>query len=201
MIKINLLRSTSIAQTGAGIALGSSQASAISPEDKKNVAIKLVLMLILPLSLFVYEKLNLGDLQTQVSDLKTKTQKLQAETAKFGETKPRVEKYHKDKDKIDKAVEIVRGIARNRLREVKALDAIQSLIPLKTWLHKITIDENLMKMEGFTTADDGVPEFIRVLEGSVYFSQVEPRKTSQETIPGGTVVKRFELEMHLGKHD
>lgn len=194
MIKINLLKNMGLAQ---GIA---SEASVLTPETVKLTVAKIFAILIFPLILLVYERSTLSEFEDALQKVREKVQAAQAARAKFGDAGPKIEMYNKEKLRVDKELEVVRTIARNRLREVKSLDAIQSLMPAKTWIKKISIDNNVAKVEGYTSSNEGVTDFIHALEANVNFSKVEPKYTSQETIAGG-IVKKFELEFRIGKQE
>lgn len=195
MIKINLLKNMGGTEGGAG-----GVSVAITNETLRMVVLKVFATFILIIGLMIYENVNLSEIDDQIKKIQLNVQQVQAEKAKFGDAGPKIELYNKEKIRVDKELEVVRVIARNRLREVKALDAIQSLMPAKAWTKKIVIEGNLVKLDGYTSSDDGVNEIIRALEGSVYFSKVEPKNTSQENRPGGPV-KRFELEFRIGKQN
>jgi Tfp pilus assembly protein PilN len=198
MIKINLLRGSGL--SGHVVAAADGVVDAPSVSGPRGVIAKIVLILLAPLAIYIWERYNLQTIDDQIAVVAGTVAKLQAEKAKYGDTGPRVETYTKEKQKVDHQLDIIRAIAKNRLREVKSLDALQSLIPQRTWLKKISIEDNLMKMEGYTAADDGVTDLMRALENSAYFSNVEPKDTSLETLPIGPV-KKFNLELHIGKSE
>ena len=198
MIKVNLLRNLAVAQGvspsgGAFDALGGGDAA-----TQKQAGIKAAAMLIFPILLYVYETFNLSTLRGELVAVQTAIQGIEAEKSKFGDLGPRVDKYKKEKARIDEELAIVRGLALSRLREVKSLDALQSLVPQKTWLNKVAIEGTKVKVEGFTTSTEGISELIGALDRSAFFSKIEPKSTSQEMLPSGPA-KRFELEFRVGK--
>jgi Tfp pilus assembly protein PilN len=161
---------------------------------------KLVLILISPLCLMIYEKIIINEIQGKIEAERASLVSLQAQRDKLGAAAPRIEKYTKEKQKIDKELDVVRGIARNRLKEVKTYDVLQSILPEKTWLKRIEIVDDRVQIIGYTMGEDGVQELMSALEGSAFFSQVEPKSTTQETLSIG-VAKKFEIEFHVGKKD
>jgi Tfp pilus assembly protein PilN len=195
MIKVNLLRNMGLAKGGTA-----DQAEAVAPETARLAVAKVIAILTFPLLLYIYERVNLNEAEVSLHGVQEKVQSVKNERAKFGDAGPKIEMYNKEKARVDKELEVVRTIARNRLREVKALDAIQSLMPLKTWTKKLSIDGNVVKLEGYTSSNDGVSDLIRALEANVYFSKVEPKYTTQEDTPNGPV-KKFELEFRIGKQE
>jgi Tfp pilus assembly protein PilN len=200
MIKVNLLRNMGLVQ-GAGAAdSGGAGASAVSVDARQDAIKKLLAIFIIPVALIAYEKTSVSDLETEMANLQNRLVEVQTERERFGDQGPRVEKHSKEKKKIEEETEIVKDIARVRLREVKSFDALQSLIPQRTWIKKVAISGNTVSLEGYSATDSGVSDFIRALENSVFFSRVEPKSTSQEMLRTGPV-KRFELEFRVGKRE
>jgi Tfp pilus assembly protein PilN len=195
MIKVNLLRNTGMAQAG------DLNLMAASPDVKRAMGIRVLVILLFPFALYIYESISIHQAQRELDEWKAKVATLTAEKAKYGDAAPRIEKASKQKALVEKKLDAIRGIARSRLREVKTLDALQTLIPPRTWIRRVSMDGNLVSLEAFSSSSEGVTEFIRALDSSVFFSKVEPKKTMQETTPAGVVVKKFELEFHIGKND
>ena len=196
MIKINLLRNVGVSAQSVGG--GEGDASPMSPTANKAAGARIAVILLFPVALYVYDMIANSTLEQELHDVTAKLESVKAERAKFGDTGVRMEQYTKDKKVLDEKVDAIREIARNRLREVKSLDALQSLIPTKTWLSRVDIKGSLVRITGLTSAEEGITDLIRGLESSSFFSRVEPKSTSQETL-GAVTVKKFELEFRVGK--
>ena len=197
MIKINLLKNSGLTQGGTP----THETPGLASNDIKKAAFgKLAAIVALPILLYAYERSNISEVTETLNHDRQRLDVLVAEKAQYGETGPRVEKLTKEKQKIDAEVEVIRGLARNRLREVKTLDAIQSLMPDQTWAKKISIDANLVKIEGLSSIEEGVTNLIRALDGSAFFSRVEPKSVAREG-EGKDQFKKFEIEFRIGKSD
>jgi hypothetical protein len=83
---------------------------------------------------------------------------VEAERASFGSTAPRVAKANKLKEKMTKEIKIIRELARNRLREVKALDQLQTILPDKTWISAIKIEGGKITMDGYALNESAITE-------------------------------------------
>lgn len=195
MIKINLLRSMGPSSSASDGGMSSMSAS---PSAQKQAGMRLALIFAFPLALYIYDNINNSALETELANIRTKLSQVQAEKAKFGDTGVRLEALSKDKKAMDERVEAIRDVARGRLREVKSLDALQSLMPARTWLNKVIIRNNVVQAFGYTSADEGIAELIRGLESSSFFSRVDPKSTSTEKI-NNVSLKKFELEFQVGK--
>lgn len=191
MIRVNLLNNIGLAQSAE-------PAYTVAPDATRLAAGKALAVLLLPLMLFVYQRINLNGLEEELQEVQKRVQTAERESAKFGDAGPKIEMYNKEKARIDKELEVLRSLAQARLREVKALHAIQNLMPNNTWAQKISIDASAVRLEGYTSAADGITGLIRALENDVYFSKIEPKVTQQVTV-GDKILKRFELEFKIGK--
>lgn len=196
MIKINLLKNSGIAQSVSSIGSEGDGSS----EIKRLALVKVLTILAIPGLLFAYEYLNLRDIKDQLDVARRTHRRLTDEMAKYGDAAPLIEKYTKEKKRIDGEIAVIRELSRVRLREVKTFDAIQSLMPMEAWARKISITDSLVRLEGFSSTEDGTSNLIRSLESSPFFSRVEPRSVSQENL-AGTLVKRFEVEFRIGKNE
>lgn len=196
MIRINLLRTLGL-QVAPGLSGGD---GVVSPDLQKQATIKFVVILLMPFLLYVYERFNISVLETELQKIQRKVTQIEQEKQSFGSAAPRVEQYAKEKKDIDRQLDIVRGLTRNRLREVKSLDYLQSLLPSKAWFDDVQIEGGSVKLVGYTSTEDGVSNLMRALEGSVFFSKVTPGSTVQVDLPTGPA-KKFELEFKVGKQE
>lgn len=195
MIKINLLKNSGLASSSAS----QEDKSEVPNEVKKLALTKVLAILALPLVLYGVEQVNLNDKRDQLTKKNQTLRKLNEEKAKYGDAGPRIERYTKEKERIDGEIEVIRNLANSRLREVKTLDTIQSLMPPDAWARKITIEANYVKLEGYSNSEEGTSNLIRALENSPFFSRVQPKRVSQER--SNEVLKRFEIEFRIGRND
>lgn len=195
MIKINLLKNTVLTSGSAS----QEQKSDVPNEVKKLALIKALAILALPLFIYSFEQVNLSNKREKLTKTNETLTKLNQEKAKYGDAAPRIERYTKEKERIDGEIEVIRNLARARLREVKTLDTIQTLMPPDAWAKKITIEGNYVRMEGYSSSEEGTSNLIRALENSPFFSRVQPRRVAQEK--SSEVLKRFEIEFRIGRND
>jgi Tfp pilus assembly protein PilN len=196
MIKINLLRNLGFDQVGAGGMIPG--LSSESAGAARTAIIKLVVFLVVPVALLAYERSNLSALNDELAAVQAKIQGKDRQIGLFGDTAPKVEQYAISKKKLDRELEVIKGLARNRLREVKTLDAIQGLMPNPTWLKSITFHADTVVLEGYTNGEDGVGELSSALSSAGPFSKVSLKSTTEEELPTGTV-KKFTIELQVGK--
>lgn len=195
MIKINLLRSMGL---DSAPAMGGG--GALSAEMQKAAVLKIVMMGVFPGMLYVWETINIGNLNQRVAALQSEIKSVEGKKSSYGETAPLVEKYTKEKQKIEKQSDVIRGIMRNRLREVKALDSLQTITPSQVWFSKIDIKGSLVEAAGYSNTDEGLATLYTALGNSQFFSRFEPKQQGVAS-QGGTQVKSFSIEFNIGRQE
>lgn len=203
MIKVNLLQGrTGTAATGQAPmeatsteVLGGTAATiskALQGENSKRSITNLLIILSIPAAIIIYERQNLETLKrdsvTQAGKVKTIEKKVTEKKAEIGKYAGLAEKAKELNDKLD----IIRKLSRIRLREIKALDFIQSTVPEKVWLNSLSVRDGLLAIHGYAVTDDDLTLFVRGLEKSRNFSNILLLQAKEERTKEGTV-KSFEV--------
>lgn len=196
MIKVNLLKGAGGAPNISAMG-GSSDSGALTPEVKKEAGKRFAVIAAGLAALYIYNIFVVSAQQDRLAAINAEVAAIEAKKAALGPTTPLVEKYNAEKKTLEGQLDVLRVLARNRLREVKALDAIQSLMSDKTWLRELKTDNGVLSMSGYSLTDDGITELIRALDSSVFFSDLVVKSTSEEKLDT-TVVKRFDVEFKIG---
>lgn len=202
MIRINLLRTMGV--SGVGTNIGTSASSGgdiISVDVRRQAAIKVAIILLFPTLMFIWEKLRLNSLQSDQVQIQQKVTAVEAERASFGSTAPRVAKANKLKEKMTKEIKIIRELARNRLREVKALDQLQTILPDKTWISAIKIEGSKITLDGYALNESAITELMTALNTNAFFSGVQPKGQVQETNKILGQVTKFGFEFRVGNSE
>lgn len=211
MIKVNLLKGEGT-QTGQSTAAGTSLSSmtftdminrfrggggssGISSSSEVNgglLLVNLVLLLFFPGLLYFYEIQNLDQLklksaqaQAQVSEAQGKLSQVQSEVAQSATLQAKARE-------LSAKIDIVTQLSRLRLREVKTLDFIQSVIPERVWLSDVEFDAGKFKLKGAALTDDDLTNFVRSLENNANFSNVLLLQAKEE-VRKDSSVKTFEV--------
>ncbi len=202
MIRINLLRTMGV--SGVGTNIGTSASSGgdiISVDIRRQAAIKVAIILLFPMLFFIWEKLRINALQSDQMQVQQKVTAVEAERASFGSTAPRVAKANKLKEKMQKEIKVIRELARNRLREVKALDQLQTILPDKTWITGIKIEGGKITLDGYALNESAITELMTALNTNAFFSGVQPKGQQQEANPTLGQVTKFGFEFRVGNSE
>lgn len=202
MIRINLLRSMGVSGVGTNIGTSASVGGEIISVDvRRQAAIKVAIILLFPMLLFIWEKLRINALQSDQVQIQQKVTAVEAERASFGSTAPRVAKANKLKEKMQKEIKVIRELARNRLREVKALDQLQTILPDKTWLSAIKIEGGKITLDGYALNESAITDLMAALNSNAFFSEVQPKGQAQETNKLLGQVTKFGFEFRVGNSE
>jgi Tfp pilus assembly protein PilN len=153
MIKINLLKS-----------FGANSSEVLQQMDnEKNVQStflkKFLVMMLGILALFGYEQYMIPKLteqrniaQTEYSELSTFNQKKEA-------LKVEIEKYEKDRIKLNRQTEFLQKIQRERILSVFFLKKIKDLIPPGVWLTNLKVDALQIEIKGEADSEKEINDF------------------------------------------
>jgi Tfp pilus assembly protein PilN len=89
-------------------------------------------------------------------------------------------------------MKIMKALSRTRLRELKALDFLQTMIPERVWLNSLDYIDEKFRLKGLALTDDDLTDLIQALDKSSFFSEVVLLQAKETTSRDGTL-KNFEL--------
>ena len=204
LIKVNLLRNINGGQTAAAPSAGSNFLSGESETVVKQLAAVKALSLLVPtILLFGIEKYNISILTQKLNSTNEQVAKVEQNIRAFGDTGPMLEKYTTIKAKLEKQFDALQAIGNNRLREVKTLDSLQTIIPARNWINDLIIDEKgVVALNGFSETPDGAFSFVKAIEENPNFSDVSKVNVSTNAAQPGSKepgLKKFSFEFRIGK--
>lgn len=197
MIRVNLLRNLGTsAAPPTGISLG---ADGIVAQDlQKQALVRLIVIAAFLGVLIGYERIKLSAKQELIAQVQSEIDSTREEIAKFGDAAPIVAKYEAQKKELDAKIKVLEALTENRLREVKLLDALQSLTPVNGWLEEINVDNGKVQVIGYAPDAGTVNALYRALETNVLFSNVKVKQEVREISNVGSV-QRFEFNFNAGR--
>ncbi len=202
MIKINLLRNVGAAPGNVGLPRAGD--SVTTEAVVKQLAVAKGMLLLVPMFiLFGIEKYNISILTKKLAETNQEVAKVDEQIKSYGDTGPLLEKYSAIKSKLEKQFDSLQGIGARRLREVKTLDSLQTIIPARNWINQVAIDEvGRVSLSGYSETPDGAFSFVRAIEENPNFSEVS--KVSVSTDSNGSNgraegLKKYSFEFRIGK--
>lgn len=194
MIKINL---ASQSQTSSVSPLGVSDSSLLSAQELRSEALKrIIILLIGPIALYFYETQNIDakyvDLNAKTAELNTLT----AYNSKQANSVAEIKKFKEDEALIEARIAAVEKISKDRNREIRVLDLLQTVIPEKAWLTRIQVFPDRVNIQGLALGDSEVSSFLDALTKSVFLIDVN-LVSSSEVIKEGIPLRSFEISCLL----
>jgi type IV pilus assembly protein PilN len=198
MIKVNLVKVIPIVNPSTGIIDSTEGIDLAATDIQRQGVIRLLILAIVPLALYGYELQNIPELQSRLS---SKNAVLTSLTEKNERAKGAVEeigKFKEDQARLQKQIDTLEGLQKERLREVKILDNLQKDIPEKVWLTRMEFQDTTLKLSGAATADVEVSTFMDNMSRSVFLRDVSLLKSDSEKTEQG-ILKVFEILCTIDK--
>lgn len=206
MIRVNLLRD--VAGGGGGAAAGTmatsgvalDQTGTMSTEESAGSNFDIILKIIaviIPIALTVsYRNYQIGIKKAQEDSLQTQLTSLENKLKSYEPGLKDIEKFQEEKRKLDNQLDVIKHLSKERLKNVKSLDALQGIIPNKAWLKSLKIEENKVEMQGIATDDLVISDFMKDLEASIYFTGVTLEGSEEVRTDAGSQ-KTFSIKCGL----
>jgi type IV pilus assembly protein PilN len=189
MIKINLAQGT--AKTA--IVTGESDLGEFSDRDMLIQAfLRLIILMLGPLALYLYE----GQILPEKTALLSQKQQVLASLMQKNESAKNaveeVKKFEADRALIQAQIDIIDGLKKEKMREIKILDLVQKDLPEKMWLTKLEYRNNEFIFNGFAGTDGDLTQFMDTLSKSIYVKDVNLKKSADKVISGSNL-KEFSI--------
>lgn len=193
MIKINLLRN----RGGAGAQTSTAKVNYettfdIGTDDAasssgKTIFLKIIIICTSTAVLMVYENYNIGNLRTQLSEVNLKKNNVLKELEKSKPIASGARELQRKILDLEARIRAVKDLSKVRLREIKAIDYIQNVIPERVWLSLLDFKNDTLKIEGSAASDDQLSRFMDAIDGKSYFRNVILLKAVEEKGKSGTI--------------
>ncbi len=192
MIRVNLAKTHNYTSTGTQTAIAMDQAAAMSLSGP-HPAVKVALMVIMPILLYGYESYNLTQKNIVLSREKAKAQQVEAEVSQFGSVKSVVEDLVKEKEKLDEQLTVIKKISQKRAYKLQAIQVVQRSLLDDLWLDEMVVDQSTLNFKGFSRSPTSVQEIVQNLTShdfilSAFNKKMERVKSGKENL------NSFEIE-------
>jgi Tfp pilus assembly protein PilN len=210
MIRINILRNrggtsslktsvtsmTGITFTNIGDGGGESGYA-----DENSAMLKKILMaLVFPILIIGYDQYAKSEKSSQLAVLQNEKTNLTTKLKSFGPKAESVKKFQQEKEKLEKRIDIIKSISKERLKVVKAMDSLHRNVPQQAWLTELTVKENYsVKILGFALDDFVVSNMIQNLDESIFFESVKLVSSQESSVTDGKL-RKFEISGQLGDY-
>lgn len=197
VIRINLATSQVAAPASFSSSIGMSGDSFASSDDVRKEALKRIMIILIgPLGLYLYEMQNIPTKQAELASKNQVLQELINYNAKQAASVAEIKKFKEDEVLIETRISALEKISKDRQREIRVMDLIQQLIPEKAWLTRLQINPDRVVIQGLALSDFEVSTFLESLTKSVFLMDVN-LVSSSESITDGVSLKKYEISCVL----
>jgi type IV pilus assembly protein PilN len=138
--------------------------------------------------------------QSVKSDLATagaSVAQLEADIERYKPQQVLVQGFKKQKKELQDKLDIITSLERARSGPVRILDELSSSVPERLWLTGITTKGKGIKLEGMSLDTGVVADFLRGLNASPFFSNVDLDKTSGGKVVSGVRLVNFVIRADM----
>lgn len=204
MIKVNLLKNRgTVTESGTQFDFNTPlefDKEKGGPATPAESLVKVIIVFLFPLLLWGYESYNVGQLTTQYTGVQARLQELQAEVDKNQPIIQKATKMQTEIKELEDRISIIKNLSKIRLREIKAIDFLQNVMPEKVWFQELEFKGNTFRVIGFAVTNDSLNKFIEAIDGKSYFRNVILMQSSDQKTKSGTI-KGFVIGSNLVDSD
>lgn len=125
---------------------------------------------------------------SEIAAAQANVTQLEADIARYKPQQELVQKFRTQKKELQDKLDVIGSLEVARTGPVRVLDELSSNVPERLWLTEIATKGKAIRLEGRSLDTGVVADFLRVLNASPYFVNVDLDKTS-----GGQVVEGVRL--------
>jgi len=136
-------------------------------------------------------------LKNKLTDLNRNIRMAQEEMARLEEIIKKVNDYERDKDILDRKIDLIKELAKNRSTPVELMVELSNQIPKQLWLNSVSERAGQVTINGMAYSYNAIAEFDGNLAKSAYFTEGNVELLDAEELPDG--IKRFALTCRFTK--
>jgi type IV pilus assembly protein PilN len=192
MIKINLVKPKIEPEISAG-AVAASAAALNEEQALRRGGINVFILALGPLAIFMYQSFILNpDLETEIKAKDTEVRRLHAKNEKAKSAVEENKKFDQDRANLQRRIDIIEDLKKDRMHEVRLLDLIQREIPERVFLTSVEIKDAKLNLVGAAASEDQISNFMDILTKSGMMGVVSLTGSSEKNLDGN-VVKEFKI--------
>ena len=120
----------------------------------------------------------------QVSNQKDQIAKNNEEMARLRTIIGEVNELEDQKKRLTSQLSVITDLERSKRGPVRVLDEMSSGIPKRVWIREFDEQNNIVTLEGVGLENADISEFMRALEKSKYFDEVNLKESKAKTEDG-----------------
>lgn len=147
-------------------------------------------MLVVCLGLYVFTVSKISGTKTQIENSENEIKQLKS---KIGA----IDNIKKLQAEVKKKLDVLNLLRKEKVGPASRLAALSDSLPEKLWLTKYQESGTAVQVSGLAFSEELIAQFMRNLQGSGSFTNVELNVSEQAEIGGGIKGKKFDLNFAL----
>jgi len=138
-----------------------------------------------------------GQVEDQLEGARVSVKQLESDIARYKPQEALVAEFRKKKSALEDKLDVIRGLDRARSGPVRMFDELAAQTPERLWLTSLSTDAGRIRLQGNSLDNGVVADFLRALNGSSYFANVDLVKTGGGKPVDGVELVHFEITADL----
>jgi len=138
-----------------------------------------------------------GQVSDQLKNARGSVVQLESDIARYKPQEVQVANFRRKKSDLEDKLEVIKGLDRARSGPVRMLDELARETPERLWLTSLITEGGRLSLEGNSLDNGVVADFLKALNASVYFDNVDLLKTGGGSPVNGVRLVRFEITADL----
>jgi len=134
-----------------------------------------------------------GRIESKIAVAQATVRQLEAEVERYRPQEEQVAAFKKRKAELEGKLEVIRELDRARTGPVMMFDQLAEETPERLWLTTLSTTNGKVRLQGASLDNVVVADFLRALNGSEYFSNVDLIRTDRGTPINGVRLVKFEI--------
>ena len=159
--------------------------------DVQQLSMQLLLVLILAAAGIGFTHSNVV---ARINDSQTRIRQMEADIKQFQPQLDQVAAFRKKKASLEKKIEIIDDLDRQRSGPVRVMDELATHMPERVWLTQLATEGGTVKLRGEGMDNELVAQLMRGLKDSPFFDKVDLQGTELGNSKEGLKLVKFNVE-------
>ena len=159
--------------------------------DVQQLGMQLLLVLILAAAGIGFTHSNVV---ARINDSQTRIRQMEADIKQFQPQLDQVAAFRKKKASLEKKIEIIDDLDRQRSGPVRVMDELATHMPERVWITQLATEGGTVKLKGEGMDNELVAQLMRALKDSPFFDKVDLQGTELGNSKEGLKLVKFNVE-------
>jgi len=137
------------------------------------------------------------DTREKIRNAEAQVRQLQSDIEQYKPQEQKVADFKKQRRQLEEKLDVIRGLDRARSGPIRLLDELADRTPERLWITKLSTNAGQLTVEGESLDTGVVADFLRSLNASPYFADVDLDKTTPGKAVQGVKLVNFVITANL----